>query len=631
MVSAHSRNALAASGPPSAETATFEGVPDAAGDMAAAASEIAAADNPLDGSKKYHVLMELGRGGAGIVSAAIARGIGGFSKLVVLKTTKPELDSPDAVKLLLNEARLSARMNHPNIVQVYEVYQEAGVPVIVMEYLDGQSLAKLLSRALRDPAYSVEIGLTIVCKVLEALEYAHTLTDFGGRPLGIVHRDVTPQNVMITYDGQIKLLDFGIAKLNLQSAGADTGSVKGKLSYMSPEQLAGLRLDASADVFAVGVMLWEVVARRRMWANHGDADIMRRLLTDDVPSLREAVPDLDTELERICNQALSPRTHGRYESAKALLLDLQRYLAERGGAVSASTIVELMDRSCADLRASVQLRLEQELAKFSRSMDEDWSRTSVDEIVGSLASKEHPRASDAARDTTPATPLGRKGDTGSARGVEILEATQTQVLGSPRFGAWWLVAAALLSVSGWSVAGRQRWLQREPELDVSSAATEVVAPAAPEGASAEAKNGAPAQPAPEMEVSVTVSAEPARARIFIDDQLVENPYRASRSRDAKVHELRVEAEGHLPIVRSLRFDADVELGLALQAAPAPSKTPATRHQARGPLRAKPEKAGRATTPEPKAAAVRSKAANCDPPYYFDEHGIKHFLRECLKN
>ena len=474
-MSAHPKNALADDdGSPSEETFTLNvlGV--------AAARDAAAEADPSASTKKYHVLMELGRGGTGIVSAAIARGIGGFSKLVVLKTTKPELDSPEIVKMLLSEARLSARMNHPNIVQVYEVYQDAGLPVIVMEYLDGQSLAKLLSRALHDRVYSSEIGLTIVCKVLEALEYAHTLTDFGGRALGIVHRDVTPQNVMITYDGHIKLLDFGIAKLNLQSNDTETGSIKGKLGYMSPEQLAGLRLDARADVFAVGVMLWEVVARRRMWTQHGDADIMRRLLCDDVPSLREAVPDLDPELERICSKALAPRVEGRYESAKALLGDLQQFLAARGGAVSPATMVELMDRTCADLRATAQHRLDLELAKFSRSTDEDWSKTESDALFDAFASGEHPDARKATRETVPATPLGRKGDTGSSHGVEVPDPPRSAALRPRRSGLRWLVAAALLGASGWSLAERA-WLGREAALAPGSAVPEVVAHPAPRG------------------------------------------------------------------------------------------------------------------------------------------------------
>src|SRR4051794_21600328 len=156
-------------------------------------------------ARQYHPLMELGRGGSAVVSAALARGIGGFTKLVVLKTTKEELcGHADAVRSSLNEARLAARMNHPNIVQVYEVYQEHGVPVIVMEYLDGLSLSRV-ARQGTPVGQTLQLALSVLCKVLEGVRYAHGLSDFDGTPLGIVHRDISPQNVMLTYDGQVKL------------------------------------------------------------------------------------------------------------------------------------------------------------------------------------------------------------------------------------------------------------------------------------------------------------------------------------------------------------------------------------------------------------------------------------------
>src|SRR5688572_11717028 len=160
-------------------------------------SNTTSASNEVDVAQKYHVLMELGRGGTAVVSAGIARGIGGFSKLIVLKTIKEDfLSDRETVKMFVNEARLSARMNHPNVVQVYEVYRQNKLPVIVMEYLDGQSLAKFQQRAFGEHDYTAEVGITILCKVLAGLHYAHTLADYDGTPLAIVHRDVSPHNVM---------------------------------------------------------------------------------------------------------------------------------------------------------------------------------------------------------------------------------------------------------------------------------------------------------------------------------------------------------------------------------------------------------------------------------------------------
>src|SRR5690606_19415003 len=305
--------------------------------------------------------------------------------------------------MFLNEARLSARMNHPNIVQTYEVYRDQGLPVIVMEYLEGQSMAKLNSRAFNDPAYTPNLLITILCRVLSGLHYAHALTDFRGNPLNIVHRDVTPHNIMLTYQGQVKLLDFGIAKLNLSSDQTGTGIIKGKIGYMPPEQLdlgtarhdlssvrpgtgiikgkigykppeqleAGT-LDARADVFAVGVILWEGLARRRLWGDIGEANIMRNLLSHEIPSLKLAKPDVDPELERICMKALAPATRDRYATAAEFQADLERYLQAHGGPVPDTQIAEVLNTACADLRREAQRVLDAALQAFAAESPEGW-------------------------------------------------------------------------------------------------------------------------------------------------------------------------------------------------------------------------------------------------------------------
>ena len=316
---------------------------------------------------KYHTLMELGRGGSAVVSAALARGIGGFNKLVVLKTTKEELcGHADAVRSSLNEAKLAARMNHPNIVQVYEVYQDQGVPVIVMEYLDGLSLSRV-ARQGNATGQTLEVALSVLCKVLEGVRYAHALCDFDGRPLGIVHRDISPQNVMLTYDGQVKLVDFGTAKLMAGGEQSLSGMLRGKLGYMPPEQVCAEVIDGRVDVFAVGVMLWEAVAGRRLWGELNHAGIIRRLMEHDIPRLSEAVPDVDAELDRICTRALEPDRDRRYPGADSFLRDLERYLASRGGSVSAFVLGDMVQRSCADLKRSRDDALRAALA-----LVEDW-------------------------------------------------------------------------------------------------------------------------------------------------------------------------------------------------------------------------------------------------------------------
>jgi hypothetical protein len=301
-------------------------------------------------ARKYHPLMELGRGGSAVVSAALARGIGGFTKLVVLKTTKEELcGHADALRASLNEARLAARMNHPNIVQVYEVYQDNGVPVIVMEYLDGLSLSRV-ARQGTPVGQTLQLALSVLCKVLEGVRYAHGLSDFDGKPLGIVHRDISPQNVMLTYDGQVKLVDFGTAKLMEGGEQSLSGMLRGKLGYMPPEQVCAEVIDGRVDIFAVGVMLWEAIAGRRLWGELNHAGIVRRLLEHDIPRLTDVVPDVDPELDRICSRALAPDRDQRYPDADSFLRDLERYLAARGGVMPAVLLGEMVQASCADLK-----------------------------------------------------------------------------------------------------------------------------------------------------------------------------------------------------------------------------------------------------------------------------------------
>ncbi|HTV24014.1 MAG TPA: serine/threonine-protein kinase, partial [Polyangiaceae bacterium] len=170
-------------------------------------------DNDAMSGGKYRELLPIGSGGSANISIAVAEGVGGFTKLVVLKTIREELIANAAAsKMFLDEARLSARMNHPNVVQVYEVFLRRDVPVIVMEFLDGQPLSYILAQAYDSKSLTLDVSVSILTKVLAGLHYAHTLTDYSGEALGLIHRDVSPHNVMVTYDGQVKLVDFGIAK-----------------------------------------------------------------------------------------------------------------------------------------------------------------------------------------------------------------------------------------------------------------------------------------------------------------------------------------------------------------------------------------------------------------------------------
>jgi serine/threonine protein kinase len=277
----------------------------------------------------YRPFLELGEGGMAKVYLARATGPSGFNKLVVLKSMRLSDLEDDALRsMFVDEARLSARFNHPNLVQVQEVNVAAEPPYLVMEYLDGKPLSALRGNG----RITLAMRLSIICEALTGLHQAHELCDFDGAPLGIVHRDISPQNVFITYDGSVKVLDFGIAKMVTNSSRTEAGEVKGKLAYMAPEQMLGAEIDRRADVFSVGSLLWESAVGRRMWDGIGDATLMHRLAVGQIPRPSEhAQPaSLDPELEEIIVKATANDREERFQTALELQAELERYMARSG-------------------------------------------------------------------------------------------------------------------------------------------------------------------------------------------------------------------------------------------------------------------------------------------------------------
>jgi serine/threonine-protein kinase len=259
---------------------------------------------------KYTPVARLGVGGMADVFLTIARGPMGFNKLAVVKRLK-QSEEASHVRMFLDEARLAARLNHPNVVHTYEVGEVDGKFFIAMEYLDGQSLRQL-TRALAEKGRWLSDAMIafIGSHVLKGLHHAHELCDFDGSPLGVVHRDVSPQNLFVTYTGEVKLLDFGIAKAAVNSTHTDTGVLKGKVRYMSPEQVGGLPVDRRLDVFSFGVVMWELLARRSLY--HGEpVTILTRIMNQPVPAVCTVRPEVSPELEAIAMMAVSMRPEDR--------------------------------------------------------------------------------------------------------------------------------------------------------------------------------------------------------------------------------------------------------------------------------------------------------------------------------
>ncbi|HEY1554872.1 MAG TPA: protein kinase [Kofleriaceae bacterium] len=276
---------------------------------------------------KYELLMPLAAGGMARIYIARTTGIGSFERHVVLKLITPErANDTTAVGMFLDEARLAASLNHQNVAQVFEVGQDVGIHYLAMEYVHGQDLRALLAKAgsggTRIP---LELALTVVAGAAAGLNHAHERRGSDGTPLGIVHRDVSPSNIMIGYDGSVKLLDFGIAKATHRSVETQSGIIKGKFAYMAPEQCRGRDVDRRSDVFSLGIILYEVSTQHRCFRADSDFDTMHRIVTGDVVRPTRLVPTYPQALEAVVMKALAVDPVQRYQSAGLLLEALESY------------------------------------------------------------------------------------------------------------------------------------------------------------------------------------------------------------------------------------------------------------------------------------------------------------------
>ncbi|MFO0640585.1 MAG: protein kinase [Polyangiaceae bacterium] len=313
---------------------------------------------------KYRLLGELGRGGMATVYLAAVDGPSRFTKLVVVKQLHTELAAElEFREMFLDEARLAARLSHPNIVQTYEVIEGAGKFLLVMEYLEGQPLSNVRSRLARRRLLTIPDQVRIMCDVLEGLHAAHEATDWDGTPLAVVHRDVSPHNVFVTYDGLVKVVDFGVAKASTSSQRTQTGVIKGKISYMAPEQAFGKKVDRRADVFAVGIMLWEAIAERRMWKDVPDPGIMHYLASDQVPKLSEHAKDVHPLLLAACDKALATDPEQRFASAAEFRAALDGYLATLPQKPDARAFGATVAEAFAEERAKIRGVIERQLTQ----------------------------------------------------------------------------------------------------------------------------------------------------------------------------------------------------------------------------------------------------------------------------
>ncbi len=473
---------------------------------------------------RYRLLLELGHGGMAHVYLGLVSGLAGFSKLVVLKVMRDELrEHPASLNMFLGEARLAARMNHPNVVQTSEVGEDAGRYFICMEYLEGQTLSRLLKKTI-DLTLPLGARLEIMCQMLEGLSYLHGFSDLDGTSLGLVHRDISPNNVFVTFEGSVKVLDFGVAKAAGISHVTEAGTFKGKLGYAAPEQIVG-RSDQRSDVFAAGVLLWEILTYRRLTQDRTQTEIVQGRIAGAESELMLAKgSDVPPELMAICAKAAAKSPEERYASASAMQAELRQYITAHSLEYPGDKLRELLYGIFEIERGEMRKQIDQRMKQVQLE-DENPSEFSQTPFVPNAATLFGGTASGSG--PTHAPPLGR--------------------------GKLFAAAAAVALLAGGAGAFVTRL---QPGNDSVASATP---PASP---SAGAHSGTAASPT--ALIKLQLSAEPASAELLLDGAKLEgNPFAGQLPQDSALHRLEARAPGRRTEARMVRFDRDLVLHIEL--------------------------------------------------------------------
>jgi len=295
---------------------------------------------------KFQLLSEIATGGMAEIWVAKQQLEEGIEKLVVIKKLRPKLKrNREFVHMFLNEARIAARLKHRNVVQMYDLGYADGNYFIAMEYIHGENLRNT-TKACRKTGEKIPLtfSLAIMSQACEGLHYAHTKTDVLGRPLNIVHCDMSPQNIVISFRGEIKLVDFGVAKATSRFEQAQKGVVKGKLAYMSPEQIQGKAMDARSDVFSAGIVLWELCTWKRLFGSFTPNEIVKLIPGGNVPSPRRVNPEVSPDLEAVILKALEKDPLNRFQTAEEMHTALQQAIDQQPAPAKTSELAAFMRR-----------------------------------------------------------------------------------------------------------------------------------------------------------------------------------------------------------------------------------------------------------------------------------------------
>ncbi|RAL22759.1 hypothetical protein DL240_07620 [Lujinxingia litoralis] len=454
---------------------------------------------------RYELLTRLATGGMAELFLARERGLAGLERLVVIKRILPHLaDQASFVEMFLREARIVARLSHPNVVQIYELGHEEQTYHIAMEYIHGSTVRELL---LMSQSGRVQVPFEVVASIgeqaLRGLHAAHELRDLDGQALGLVHRDISPHNLMCTSDGHVKLLDFGVAKTTTATVEATySGNLKGKFAYLSPEQCLHEDLDRRSDVFAMGIVLWEMSAMRRLFKRRTELEMMQAIIGGDVPRPSRFRPEVPAALEAVILRALSVDRGERYESAETMRQALQEAARVEGLGLGerpvAEYLKEVAGEKLEERRATVAQAFERALthderrrllhmtgsSSRSKSMlghDDDDLPTVVERPTGVSRSSGGPGQSsrdfglsgsldlsldlDRGREFPASTPVTPETPTNAPVAAEGgVEAARAPRAGRRRLGV------ALMTVAGVMTAASLWWVWQRPEAVAVSGA-----------------------------------------------------------------------------------------------------------------------------------------------------------------
>ncbi|WP_394838349.1 protein kinase [Pendulispora rubella] len=526
---------------------------------------------------KYRPILELGRGGMAVVYLAVVRGPAGFNKLQVIKQLRPELaGEPDQVAMFLNEARVSARINHPNVVQINEIGREGDAYFMAMEYVDGQTLERIFRAAKGD--IPLRLHLKVIAEALAGLHTAHELNDFNGTPLEIVHRDVSPHNILVGYEGEVKVVDFGIAKVAGSRSETRTGVLKGKFTYMAPEQFLGQKIDRRTDVFAAGVMLWQAVTKRRLWGREvNEIEVYRRVVESRIPRPREVNAAVPAVLDDMVMKALATDPAARHQSADELRAAIEDYLAAEHAHATPRELGALVSTHFTEERRAIRAAIEERM-----------------------------RGAALSRDGVPSVPLLQSLLPASIRderlSSSIITGHSQSLSEAPFLGshlaerAPWYRSPRVIGVVALAAAAGALVLWRPWNRLGTAKVVDAVA-AAPSPSSAPAPSSSSAAPASTL-TELTVHAAPPGAKIFVDGiEVEENPFVGKFVRDGASHRVRAEASGFASKSVRVEFSSETaSLDLALE------------RQSSAPRRDKGERAA----PQTAAVAQPAPPANTPP-------------------